>query len=84
MTQPTEFLLKYGYVTVFSVVLSEQLGLPVPAAPFLVAVVTSATQSQRAGFAVILVFLVAGLVGLWWVKEERAEVAPPKSPQAAR
>ncbi|MBP6014353.1 MAG: MFS transporter [Alphaproteobacteria bacterium] len=48
------------------------------AAPFLVAVVTSATQSQRAGFAVILVFLVLGFVGLWWVKEERAEVAPPR------
>ena len=46
------------------------------AAPFLVAVVTAATQSQRAGFAVILVFLVAGLIGLRWVKEERAEVAP--------
>jgi len=46
------------------------------AAPFLVAVVTAATHSQRAGFAVILVFLVLGLVGLWWVREERAEVAP--------
>lgn len=46
------------------------------AAPFLVAVVTGATQNQRAGFAVILVFLVLGLVGLLWVKEERAEVAP--------
>ena len=46
------------------------------AAPFLVAVVTAATQSQRAGFAVILVFLVLGLVGLWWVREERAELAP--------
>jgi UMF1 family MFS transporter len=46
------------------------------AAPFLVAVVTAVTQNQRAGFAVILVFLVLGLVGLLWVKEERAEVAP--------
>jgi UMF1 family MFS transporter len=45
-------------------------------APFLVAVVTDATQSQRLGFAVILVFLVAGLVGLSWVREERAELAP--------
>jgi UMF1 family MFS transporter len=45
-------------------------------APFLVAVVTSATQNQRIGFAVILVFLVLGLVGLFWVKEERAEAAP--------
>jgi len=46
------------------------------AAPFLVAVVTQATQNQRAGFAVILVFLVLGLFGLLWVKEERAEAAP--------
>ena len=46
------------------------------AAPFLVAVVTSATQNQRVGFAVILVFLVLGFVGLFWVKEERAELAP--------
>lgn len=44
-------------------------------APFLVAVVTAQTQSQRVGFAVILVFLVLGLVGLSWVREERAEVA---------
>ena len=45
-------------------------------APFLIAVVTSATQNQRVGFAVILVFLVVGLAGLWLVKEERAEAAP--------
>lgn len=45
-------------------------------APFFVALVTAAAQNQRAGFAVILVFLVAGLVGLFWVREERAELAP--------
>jgi MFS transporter, UMF1 family len=45
-------------------------------APFMVAVVTAVTHNQRAGFAVILVFLALGLVGLLWVKEERAEVAP--------
>lgn len=44
-------------------------------APFFVALVTSATHNQRAGFAVILVFLVAGLLGLFWVREERAELA---------
>lgn len=49
-------------------------------APFLVAVVTDATQNQRLGFSVILAFLVAGLLGLWWVKEERAEVAPERAP----
>jgi UMF1 family MFS transporter len=44
-------------------------------APFLVALVTAQTQSQRIGFAVILVFLVLGLAGLAWVREERAEAA---------
>jgi UMF1 family MFS transporter len=48
-------------------------------APFLVAVVTDVTQNQRVGFSVILAFLVAGLLGLWWVKEERAEVAPEQA-----
>jgi UMF1 family MFS transporter len=45
-------------------------------APLCVAIVTSATQSQRVGFSVILVFLVVGLIGLFWVREERAELAP--------
>jgi UMF1 family MFS transporter len=48
------------------------------AAPFLVAVVTDATQNQRLGFSVILVFLVVGFVGLWSVREERAEMAPER------
>ena len=46
------------------------------AAPALVAVVTSVTQNQRTGFAAILVFLVLGLVGLFWVREERAVAVP--------
>ena len=45
------------------------------AAPFLVATVTAATQNQRAGFAVILVFLLLGLAGLWLVREERGAPA---------
>jgi MFS transporter, UMF1 family len=45
-------------------------------APFFVALVTSITANQRVGFAVILVFLALGLAGLWWVREERGEVAP--------
>lgn len=44
-------------------------------APALVAFVTAQTQNQRTGFAVILVFLVVGLIGLFWVREERAELA---------
>jgi len=45
-------------------------------APLCVAIVTSQTQSQRIGFSVILVFLVVGLIGLFWVREERAGLAP--------
>jgi UMF1 family MFS transporter len=39
---------------------------------FSVSFFTSAFQSQRAGFASILIFLVVGLVGMLFVKEERA------------
>jgi UMF1 family MFS transporter len=46
------------------------------AAPFCVALVTSITHNQRLGFSVILVFLVTGLLGLFWVREERAALAP--------
>jgi UMF1 family MFS transporter len=35
--------------------------------------VTAWTHSQRSGFSVILVFLVVGLIGMIWVKEERAQ-----------
>jgi MFS-type transporter involved in bile tolerance (Atg22 family) len=44
--------------------------------PILVAVVTGYTQDQRAGFAVVTVFLVAGFLGLFFVTEERAIKAP--------
>jgi UMF1 family MFS transporter len=44
-------------------------------APILVGVVTGITQNQRAGFAVIFIFLVAGIIGLRLVREERAVAA---------
>ena len=44
-------------------------------APIFVGLVTGITQSQRAGFAVILIFLVAGIIGLRQVREERAVLA---------
>lgn len=39
-------------------------------APLAIAALTSATQDQRAGFAVVFVFLIAGLVGMAIVREE--------------
>lgn len=43
--------------------------------PLAVAYVTGVTQDQRIGFSVILVFLIAGLIGMAFVKEERATKA---------
>jgi UMF1 family MFS transporter len=40
--------------------------------PLLVAFVTGATGSPRWGFAVVIVFLTAGLLGMFFVREERA------------
>jgi UMF1 family MFS transporter len=48
----------------------------------LVAFFTSTFNSQRAGFASPLLLLLAGLVVLKWVREERAaEVLPPDAPR---
>ena len=42
-------------------------------APILVAFATGLFDSQRIGFASILLLLISGLVMMFWVKEERAE-----------
>ncbi len=47
-------------------------------APILVATVTTVFESQRAGFASILLLLVSGLALMFLVKEERAEPAPAR------
>jgi len=44
-------------------------------APILVAFCTGFFESQRAGFASILILLIGGLVMMFWVKEERSESA---------
>ncbi|HEY5238734.1 MAG TPA: MFS transporter [Rhizomicrobium sp.] len=38
-----------------------------------VAWITGWTHSQRGGFIVVVAFLIVGLIGMFWVKEERAE-----------
>jgi len=44
-------------------------------APLAVSIVTQITQNQRAGISIILVFLVTGLIMMFWVREERTEAA---------
>jgi len=45
-------------------------------APIVVAFSTDIFDSQRVGFGSILVLLIAGLIMMFWVKEERAQPAP--------
>ena len=45
-------------------------------APLMVATSTAIFQSQRAGFGALIVLMLGGLIGLFYVREEQATVAP--------
>jgi membrane protein DedA with SNARE-associated domain len=67
LEQAAEFLIRHGYAVLFGWVLLEQLGLPIPAAPLLIA----AGALARAGkmnltFAVTLAFIAVILADLFW------------------
>jgi membrane protein DedA with SNARE-associated domain len=67
LEQAADFLIRHGYALLFGWVLLEQLGLPIPAAPLLIA----AGALARAGkmnltFAVALAFIAVILADLFW------------------
>lgn len=67
LEQAADFLIRHGYAVLFGWVLLEQLGLPIPAAPLLIA----AGALARAGrmnltFAVTLAFIALILADLFW------------------
>ena len=67
LEQAADFLIRHGYAVLFGWVLLEQLGLPIPAAPLLIA----AGALGRAGkmnltFAVALAFIAVILADLFW------------------
>jgi membrane protein DedA with SNARE-associated domain len=67
LEKAADFLIRHGYVVLFGWVLLEQLGLPIPAAPLLIA----AGALARAGkmnltFAVALAFVAVILADLFW------------------
>lgn len=67
LEQAADFLIRHGYAVLFGWVLLEQLGLPIPAAPLLVA----AGALARAGrmnltFAITLAFVAVILADLFW------------------
>ena len=67
LEQAADFLIRHGYAVLFGWVLLEQMGLPIPAAPLLIA----AGALARAGkinltFAVALAFFAVILADLFW------------------
>ena len=67
LEQAADFLIRHGYAVLFGWVLLEQMGLPIPAAPLLIA----AGALVRAGkmnltFAVALAFVAVILADLFW------------------
>jgi membrane protein DedA with SNARE-associated domain len=67
LEQAADFLIRHGYAVLFGWVLIEQMGLPIPAAPLLIA----AGALARAGkmnlmFAVALAFIAVILADLFW------------------
>ncbi|HET9297030.1 MAG TPA: DedA family protein, partial [Candidatus Binatia bacterium] len=67
LEEAADFLIRHGYVVLFGWVLIEQLGLPIPAAPLLIA----AGALARAGkmnltFALTLAFIAVILADLFW------------------
>jgi membrane protein DedA with SNARE-associated domain len=67
LEQAADFLIRHGYVLLFGWVLLEQMGLPIPAVPLLVAAgaLTSAGKINLM-FAVVLAFMAVILADLFW------------------
>jgi len=61
MTETLQFVVQHGYILLFFWVLGEQAGLPIPAAPLLLAAGALAGQHQL-NFALVLLFAAAGSV----------------------
>jgi membrane protein DedA with SNARE-associated domain len=67
LEQAADFLIRHGYVVLFGWVLLEQLGLPIPAAPLLIAAGALARAGRmNLSFAVALAFIALILADLFW------------------
>lgn len=68
MNDVTQFLAEHGYAALFAVVLAEQLGLPVPATPFLIAAGALAGLAQLSFARALAIAIFASLLSdlLWF------------------
>jgi len=62
MADTLQFLVKHGYVVLFASVLAQQLGLPLPSTPFIIAAGALAHSGQLSFTAALFVACVAALV----------------------
>jgi membrane protein DedA with SNARE-associated domain len=76
MKDAATFLIEHGYVVLFVVVLADQIGLPLPALPFLLAAGAVARSGALAPGAVVALAIVASLLGhLVWYEAGRRKGA---------
>jgi membrane protein DedA with SNARE-associated domain len=67
LKEAAEFLIKHGYALLFGWVLVEQMGLPIPAIPLLVAAgALAGSGKMNLTFAVVLAFIAVILADLFW------------------
>lgn len=67
LEQAADFLIRHGYAVLFGWVLLEQMGLPIPAAPLLIAAGALARAGKmNLSFAVALAFVAVILADLFW------------------
>lgn len=77
MSQVLDFLLRHGYAALFLVVLAEQIGLPFPAAPLIIAAGALAGAGRLSLPVVVLLVVVASLIAdlLWYELGRRRGMA---------
>ena len=62
MAETLQFLVKHGYIVLFASVLAQQLGLPLPSTPFIVAAGALAHSGQLSFAAVLIIACSAALI----------------------
>jgi len=73
MNHTIEFLLKHGYAVLFIVILAEQIGLPFPSAPFLLAAGALAGLGRLSLLKALILAVIASLIGdlVWFYLGKR-------------
>src|SRR5690348_11607683 len=68
MADTLQFLVKHGYIVLFAAVLAQQLGLPLPSTPFIIAAGALAQSGQLSFTAALIIASVAAMMAdlVWY------------------